>query len=55
MPPPPPTTQPSILQEHLKNSIILSAFSQERQKCYKYLLKLFHVLRDVDLKQAIKN
>ena len=52
---PPITTHPSILQKHLKNSIILFAFSQERQMCYKYLLKLFHVLKDVDLKQAIKN
>ena len=49
-----PLHHPSILREPLKNSMILSVFTQEYHISYKYLVKLFHILRGVDLKKEKK-
>ena len=51
----PPPNFLGILKEPLKNNIIQSVFSRVYQIDRKYLIKWFHVLRRVDLKNALKN
>ena len=43
-----------ILQEPLKNSMILSEFSWAYSMARKYFIKLFHVVSDEDLNEKIK-
>ena len=53
-----PPSQPlnclKILKDSLKNSIILPVVSRVYQMSYKYSIKLFYVLKGVDLNNTIK-
>ena len=55
---PPPPSHPlnclKILKDSLKNSIILPVVSRVYQMSYKYSIKLFYVLKGVDLNKTIK-
>ena len=51
---PPPLNCLKILKDSLKNSIILPVVSRVYQMSYKYSIKLFYVLKGVDLNKTIK-